>query len=193
MAKPAKKAGNKKAAVAKKQPEAEESPKISAATEKKGFPYYWSIIDTPVYLIILWVILKLIVKVYGPDWMIITLGWVGWVVIVAIFSYIGFKVVEKEKGTVRTAAKAGAIAGAIYGLADAVGRLIIFYNFPQVVNEGIQKVIESDTTHQLTVEIMTKSTEIMSYVLLVIEPLLLALICAGIAALTAWFVIKKIF
>jgi hypothetical protein len=154
---------------------------------EKGFKYCWDIVEISVYILISMSILAVLIQVYGGEVLNKYLMWLGWVVSVAVFSYIGYFVAEKRKESVRVAAKAGAYAGAISGFFSAVIGIVSFYAFPTIKT----KLMEQAIAQGANLEMVASMTEIALYAMLVISPLITALVGAALAAIVAWFAIKK--
>ena len=96
--------------------------------EKKGFHFYWEKIEIPVYVLIAWSVVALLLQMYGGEAAAKVLQYTGWIVYLAIFMYIGYDIKKNHKDT--SAPKAGALTGAISGLVGAVLGILIYYIAP---------------------------------------------------------------
>jgi hypothetical protein len=161
-------------------------PPIKLGSEK-DFKYYWNIIEIPTYIIISMSIIAVLIQAYGGEVLNRYLSWLGWIVSVGVFSYIGYFVAEKRKEPVRVAGKTGAYAGAISGFFSAIIGLLSFYMFPAIYEKSIQMAIEQGANP----EMITSITKIALYAMLVLSPLISALVGAALAMIVAWFVIHK--
>lgn len=107
----------------------------------------WNLIELPVYGIIIWSVLSILLQAYGdvPLWLISA---IGFGVVIVAFGWIGRNM--QGKGFLK-AAKPGAIAGAIVGLVGAILGILSFYFFPQVYAASIEQIsskgVPADAIH----------------------------------------------
>jgi hypothetical protein len=154
---------------------------------EKGFKYCWDVVEIPVYVLIAATIAAVLIQAYGGEVLNRYLKWLSWVVSIAVFSYIGYSVAEKRKLAVRVAAKAGAYAGAISGFFSAIIGILSYYMYPEIYAKSIEMAVSQGANPEMIASI----TQIALYAMLILSPLITALIGMVLAAIVAWFVIKK--
>ena len=100
----------------------------------KEFKDYWKIIKLPVYIIVGWSVLSFIMSIISYDlYSNIFSSGAGFVLMLAIFGFIGWTAVKDYKGTVKIGAWSGALAGAITGFVGAIISILMFYIVPDVI------------------------------------------------------------
>jgi hypothetical protein len=102
---------------------------------------YWDYIELPVYAMVLWSIVGILLLAFdilNP----IAQAIIGYIVVIAAYSYIGYQV-RKDGGRLGSGAKKGAVAGVIVGFAGAVIALVSLYYMPQVFEAQIQAALEA--------------------------------------------------
>jgi len=152
---------------------------------EKNFKFYWDCVEVPVYVLIAWGIIGVLIQAYSSINMQYV-GYFGWLVMFAVFSYIAYEMIKKKNEEVGIAAKAGAIAGAIAGFAGGIISLISYYTFPGIYSEAIQQAVSQGAPQEM-VEIGIK---ISVYGGIVLGPIFNAIIGVIITALAAWIITK---
>lgn len=146
------------------------------------FGKYWKYIEIPVYVLVVWSIISILLQIYVPG-SSSGLAFIGPIVTIAVFSYVGFSVIKDGK-EIGLAVRAGALGGAISGLVSALLGLIMFYAVPGMYAEAIRQAVEAGAP----AETARSFIQIGVYIGLVISPAISALIGAGVSAISAWVV-----
>ncbi|MCP3682577.1 MAG: hypothetical protein GY861_07805 [bacterium] len=154
----------------------------------KSFSNYWKIIKIPTLILIAWSVLGFITalvsfslysSIFNPI--------AGWILIFAVFGFIGWHTVKDHKGGVGTAALGGAITGVIAGLIGGIVAILMMYFVPAIIDVTVQQAMQ-----QMQAQGQAASREQIegwikfgSYISIVIAPVINALLGAGIAAIGA--------
>ena len=149
---------------------------------KRGFGYYWDLIETPVTIFAVFSLITMIVPIEN---------WIGQLfstilsILIMVFSFglVGYNV-SKEKDA--PYGKTGAYAGLVIGLISAIVAILTFYVFPARFAEAIQGAVQAGAS-AMTTELFIK---IGLFAGIVINPA----IYAGIVALLTWisrFIFKR--
>lgn len=156
---------------------------------EKEFFYYWKIIKIPTYVLIAWSVLGLILGIVSFSlYASIFSPAVGYILMIAVFGFIGWMTIKDYKGTVKIAAWAGALAGAITGFIGAIIGILMFYFVPEVINYAIMQAAQQPGVDMAAVQ---SFMEMGIYIGLITGPLVSGLIGAGIAAIAA-LIAKKV-
>lgn len=148
----------------------------------KEFQEYWKIIKTPTYILIAWSILSFVIGMISFSlYLTIFSPITGWILVIAVFSFIGWTVIKDHKLTIKFAAWSGALAGAISGIVVAVIRILMFHLVPQVIEAAIAQAAQAG----LDASAMQSFMAIGVYTGLIIAPLISGIIGAIIASLGA--------
>jgi len=144
-----------------------------------NFKKMWEVSEIPVYVLVAWSILSVIVMAYDILSQIL-LGAVGYAIALGAFGYIGYSVIQ-SKETFGTAAKTGAFAGVIIGLVGAVISIISFYVFPEMYADIITQAAAAS---QMPVDTVETYVLIGTYFGLISQPVVSAIMgaifaCAG--------------
>ncbi len=147
--------------------------------KKRDFDDIWDLIEIPVYILVGYSLLDLILSVNSyidklfPSWIFST------ALTIFAFGLIGYKAIkQKIPSKTNDIAKYGAYAGLITGFVSAIIGLITFYFFPEKIAEALQKAAEAGADVAMAQTFM----KIGLYINLVLSPA----INAGIGALIAW-------
>ena len=144
---------------------------------KKDFSYIWDLIEFPVVILVLYSLLDLAFSITDYIGKIFPAAIFGFLLTVFAFGLVGYNTINRKESPSR-AARYGAYAGIIVGLAGAVIGIITFYFFPEKIAEAIQKAIQAGADASTAKSIM----KIGIYTSLLISPA----IDAGIGALISW-------
>ncbi len=151
----------------------------------KEFVEYWKIIKVPTYVLIAWSILGFIISIISFSlYLTIFSSLASWLLMFAVFGFIGWTAIKDHNLTAKIAAWSGALAGAISGFAGAILSIFMFYLVPEV----IQAAIVQSGADAAAIEGFLK---IGIYIGLVTGPLVSAIIGAIIAVIAA-LIAKKI-
>jgi hypothetical protein len=147
---------------------------------KKEFSYYWKIIMFPLFLLIGWSILGIIIASFSVEWYFSIFGqWQGLVIQVMAFGFIGYCIVAEHKGEVRHSAWGGAITGALLGLVGAILSLIAYYFIPQIIQASLSQAAQQG----ISMDQLMEFAKIGLYAGFITGPLFGGLIGAGISAI----------
>jgi hypothetical protein len=154
----------------------------------KEFAEYWKIIKIPTYILIAWSVLGLIIGMVSySTYLSIFSSLTGWLLVVAIFTFIGWTAVKDHKLKIKIAAWSGALSGAISGAAGAIIGILMYYLVPEVVKAAMAQASQAGVDISAIQGFMV----IGIYIGLITGPLISALIGGAIAAL-AGFIATKI-
>jgi len=137
----------------------------------------WKTVEIPVYIMIgysLIIYLLVGMEIVGTS----IQSWLGWVVSIGVFGYIGY-LVKKAKGTAGDAAKHGALAGAVVGFVGGILGIISYYYFPNIYADAINQAVAAGAPRD-TVETMISITV---YFGLLLGPIFQGIIGAVISAI----------
>jgi len=155
---------------------------------KKDFSYYWNIIKIPLFVLIGWSVLAVIVAKMSTYWHQSIFGtWQGLVVQLIVFGFIGYTIIAEHKGSVKQSAWAGAITGVIAGFVGAILAVIMFYLVPQIYELSINQAVAQGAPAELVRNII----RIGLYTGFITGPLFAGLIGAAISAISG-VVTKKL-
>lgn len=144
------------------------------------FKEFWKIIKIPVYVLVGWNVLGLIIAVISYSlYTSIFSGVATWVLMAAVFGFVGYSAVKDYNLSIGGSAKAGAFAGAIVGVVGGILGVVIITAVPQVLEQVIELGVESGVARD-TIESMAK---IGVYLGIIIGPITNAIIGSIIAAL----------
>ncbi len=145
----------------------------------KDFLYYWKIIKIPTYVLVGWSLLGFITAIISSSLYIsIFSSSASWLLMIAVFGFIGWTAVKDHKQTVKIAAWSGALAGAVSGLAGAVLSIFLVYFVPSVILYAASQAGVDPASIQGIMKIGV-------YIGLITGPLFSALIGAAISAIAA--------
>jgi len=141
---------------------------------------FWKTVEIPVYVIVLYTILALPLTANSmlPSAVMTALGLL---IPVAAFAYIGY-LVKKGGGATGKAAKYGALAGVIVGLASALISIAAWNFYPQVYEAAINQAVQNLPAGVSRDDIMALMP-ISIYASLVTAPLMDAILGAIAAAI----------
>lgn len=151
----------------------------------KEFKDYWKIIKIPTYILIAWGLLGFIIgfisfslytTIFSPT--------ASWILMIAVFGFIGWTSIKDHKQTTKIAAWGGALTGIISGFIGAIIGIFMFYLVPEV----IQAAIAQAGANAAAVE---SFMAIGIFIGLITAPLFSAMIGAIISAIAA-LIAKKI-
>ncbi len=155
----------------------------------KDFSYYWKIIKIPTYVLIAWSVLGFIMSIISLSlYLSIFSATVNWFLIIVVFGFIGWTVIKDYKGTVKIAAWAGALSGAIVGFIGAIISILTFYFVPEVIQLTISQLAQQPGVDFAAIQGFMK---IGMYAGLITGPLFAGLIGAAISAVAA-LIAKKV-
>jgi hypothetical protein len=155
---------------------------------EKEFPYYWKIIKIPTFVLIAWSVLGLVLGIVSFSlYASIFSPAVGYILMIAVFGFIGWMTIKDYKGTVKIAAWAGALAGAITGFIGAIIGILMIYFVPSLMQYAIMQASQAGADAAAVQSMM----ETWIYIGLITGPLFSGLIGAGIAAIAA-LIAKKV-
>jgi len=138
---------------------------------------YWKDVEIPVYVLIFWSILSLVLMSTNTLTTIIQ-SILGWVITILAFGYIGYTVKGRTK-KVWEGAKAGAFAGVIVGFIGGIMGIIAYYYMPSLYAEAIEQAVELGADRAFMEGMMLIS----AYLGLITGPLFNGLIGMGLSAL----------
>ncbi|MFH0867922.1 MAG: hypothetical protein V1831_01295 [Candidatus Woesearchaeota archaeon] len=151
----------------------------------KEFLYYWKIIKVPTYVLIGWSVIGFILAAISfPLYMSIFSAGVSWLLMIAVFGFIGWTAIKDHKQTIKIAAWSGALAGAVAGFAGGIISILMFYFVPSITLYAASQA----GVDPLAVQGVMK---IAIYIGLITGPLFSALIGAAISAIAA-LIAKKV-
>jgi hypothetical protein len=152
---------------------------------QKEFSYYWKIIKIPTYILIGWNILGFIAAIASFSLYIsVFSSSANWLLMVAVFGFIGWTVVKDHKQTTKIAAWSGALSGAIAGIVGAIIGILMFYFVPSVIMYAATQAGADPAAIQGFMKIGI-------YIGLITGPLFSALVGAAISAIAA-LIAKKV-
>jgi hypothetical protein len=106
----------------------------------KEFNDYWKIIKIPTYVLVGWSVLGFIVSIVSFSlYATIFSAGASWVLMIAVFGFIGWTIIKDHKESVKIAAWGGALTGAIAGFAGAIISIFMFYLVPEVIQAAIMQ------------------------------------------------------
>jgi hypothetical protein len=151
----------------------------------KEFSFYWKIIKIPFFVLIGWSILSFIVSIISLSlYTSIFTSASSWILLVAVFGFIGWTAVKDHDGTVKVAAWSGALAGIISGFIGAIIGIIMFYVVPDLFLMQAQMAGADISAVQGFIAIGI-------YIGLITGPLISGLIGAAVSAIAA-LIAKKV-
>lgn len=151
----------------------------------KDFSHYWKIIKIPTYVLVGWSLLGIIIAIASfPLYISIFSSSASWLLMLAVFGFIGWTAVKDFKQTTKIAAWSGALAGAVSGLIGAVLSILMVYFVPSVILYAASQAGVDPASIQ---DIM----KIGVYLGLITGPLISGLLGAGISAIAA-LIAKKV-
>ena len=155
----------------------------------KDFFDYWKIIKIPTYVLVGWSVLGFIVAIVSFTlYTTIFSSSASWLLMIAVFGFIGWTAIKDHKQTTKIAAWSGALAGAISGLVGAVLGILMFYFVPAVMQYTIAQAAQQPGVDVAAIQGFMK---IGVYIGLITGPLFSALIGAAISAVAA-LIAKKV-
>ncbi|MBW2990064.1 hypothetical protein KY358_07155 [Candidatus Woesearchaeota archaeon] len=111
---------------------------------QKEFSYYWKIIRVPLFILVAWSILGLIISLFSFSlYSSIFSPLAGWLLILSIFGFIGWTTIKDYGQKAKVAAWAGALAGAIFGFIGSLVSILMFHLVPEVVQSAIAQAGEN--------------------------------------------------
>lgn len=154
----------------------------------KEFSYYWKIIKIPTFILIGWSVLAFIISIISFDlYNTIFSPLAGWLLMLAVFGFIGWTTIKDHKESTGIAAWAGALAGAISGFIGAIISIFMFYLIPDVAQAALAQAAQAGADTAALQGLMA----IGLFIGLITGPLISALIGAAIASIAA-LIAKKI-
>ena len=152
---------------------------------QKEFSDYWKIIKIPTYILIAWSVLGFIISIISFSlYTTIFSSLASWLLIIAVFGFIGWTTVKDHKEGVKISAWGGALAGIISGFIGAIIGIFMFYLVPEVIQAAIVQAGADPAVVQGAMKIGI-------YISLITGPLISGIIGAVIAAIAA-LIAKKI-
>ena len=153
----------------------------------KEFSDYWAIIKIPTLVLIAWAVLGFIFSIISFSlYQTIFSSVAGWILTIAVFSFIGWTTVKDHKGTVGIAAWGGALSGVIAGFIGAIIAILMFYFVPAFS----QLAIAQATAQGADVAMVRNFMAIGIFIGLITGPLINGLVGAAISAI-AGLIAKK--
>jgi hypothetical protein len=147
----------------------------------KDFKFYWSIIEFPFYLLLIWTLGAFIISIFSFSLYLSIFSWYSNLVVsLAVFGIAGWSAVKDHKAGVKESAWSGAILGIIIGLVSAVTSILMIYLVPAVVDYSLQQALKSGA--EISREMLVTVSRIGAFASLITSPLINGLIGAGIAA-----------
>jgi len=152
---------------------------------KKEFSDYWKIIKIPTYIMIAWSILGFILSIVSFSlYSMIFSAMAGWILVIAVFGFIGWTAVKDHNEGVKIAAWSGALSGVIAGFIGAVIAILMFYIAPDVI-------LQQAASTGVDISQLQSFMQIGLFIGLVTGPLLNGIIGAIISSI-AGFIGKKV-
>ena len=151
----------------------------------KEFSEYWKIIKIPTYVLIAWGILGLTISMISFSlYSTIFSPLAGWILTIAVFSFLGFTAIKDHKQTIKIAAWAGALTGIISGFIGGILSILMFYLAPQVIQAAVAQAGQDPAAVEAFLEIGI-------YIGLVTGPIISGIIGAVISVIAA-LIAKKV-
>lgn len=111
---------------------------------KSKLKEYWEIMKIPVYILVGWSVLGLIVAAISFDLYATIFSQAAEIIItIAAFGFVGYTAVKDHKKTAGEAFKIGAMAGIITGFAGGVISIIMSFAAPEIIEFAIQTAVSS--------------------------------------------------
>ncbi len=105
---------------------------------EKEFLEYWKVIKIPTYALIGWSVLGFIISVVSFSlYLTVFSPLASWILIMAVFAFIGWTVIKDRKATVKIAAWSGALSGAISGFVGGLIGILMYYFVPDVIEAAL--------------------------------------------------------
>lgn len=150
--------------------------------KKKKFNDYWKAIKIPFFVLLTWSIAGAIISLISFDTYMSIFGSGPSIILsVAAFVFLGYCAVKDNGFTQKETAKAGALCGAMIGLAGAILSIVLITLAPETLDYTISLAVEK-AQGNVDIDTLTNMIKIQTYLGVIIAPL----INAGIGALLAW-------
>jgi len=141
----------------------------------KSFSYYWKCIKIPIYILLGWYLAAIITAKVSMDLYIsIFSGWGGALLVFLLFGFSGYMIVADHKGKPKNAAWTGALVGIIGGFAGALVGILMVFIAPEMIEFAVKSAVAQGAPEDLVRTMMG----IMSYVQLIVSPLINGLLGA---------------
>lgn len=155
---------------------------------EKEFLEYWKIIKIPTYILIAWSVLSFIIGIVSfSTYLTIFSPVASWLLVIAVFAFIGWTVIKDHKLDVKMAAWSGALSGAISGIVGAVIGILMYYFVPDVIEAAIAQAAQVG----MDAASMQGFMAIGVYIGLITGPLISGIVGAAIAVVVA-LIAKKV-
>lgn len=159
---------------------------------QKDFSYYVRIFTGPLYLLVGFGVLGMVLSAIDPlIGQKVLFQMVVWVSTILIYGYVGWSAVLKYQATRAQAGWAGALCGVIAGFAGGILGIITIFAVPEIIDASLREAMAKNPNAQFDPEMMRRIALFFALATMVFSPVFSAVMGWVLALLGGIFGEKK--